>query len=244
MGLLFTTNSIYNYTNSIIQTSYINETQNSHRSVSQIETMIPQSEPVVISKLHQSMVWSCLKGSRHIELMKFRMIRNIEKEMSSSKSISEFVKCKPVDCDIVDFFKVFGELDRYIYDKGRRPRGVDRNHIRVMYEKQFRQYFNCEIPTKVIAKQDVICKLSFPLVIMYNDIECQARVDIKYRVYSVTTGHEIEIRKIKSSQDASLPVIKDLKALTDAPKDNRTAIQVETVIFNESVDDFDWGILE
>jgi len=199
-------------------------------------------EPVVINKLTNSMVWISNNGSRHIELMKFRMIRNIEKAMSSTKGITEFVRSKPIDCDIADFFKTFGNLDRYIYDKGKRPRGVDRYHIKAMYEDQFRDYFKCDIPSRVLAKDDVICKLSFPLILMYNDMECQAKLDMKYHVHSITSGHEIDIRKIKSCQDASTLAVKALKNLKHTAEENQPVpLQLETT---HVAPNFDWGILE
>lgn len=208
-------------------------------------------EPVTtISKLHNRLVWAIPKdnnNNRHIELMKFRMIRNMEKVMSSTKGISEFTRCQPIDCDIIDFFNTFGSLNRYIYDKGRRPRGVDRQHIKVLYEHQFKDYFNCEPPSKIIEREDVISKLSFPLIIMYSEIERQAKLDIKYRVFNLTCGYEINVRKIKTSQDASTDIVKALKKLTKAPIENRKSIDQGdhlNCIYTQNLDsEFDWGIL-
>jgi len=150
---------------------------------------------------------------RHIELLKRKVSTRIIQIMSATRDITPFERTQPIDCDIMEFFSLFGHLKKYLYKANRRPRKVNKDHIRkITNAHEFEDVLGYPPPVKYIPKKNAECRLMFPLIIYFKEEESVAQMDIQFRVYNRTTGSEIVKRKMKSSGSLSTKMVKELLA--------------------------------
>lgn len=185
--------------------------------------MSKDAEPIVIDSYHNFILWTHrTKDIKYIEQIKLKVLNKIRDSMSFVRSISEFKRSKPIDCDIADFFRIFGKFRRHFYLSGKKPKNVDKYHIKSLDECEFESVFGCkaESITKSNEKKGQRCTLQFPLIVMYNEIEGSILLDVKYSIIDTTTGNSILNYKISTSQDRSTKIVKSLMGQCNGPTVN------------------------
>lgn len=234
-----------------IQTSYPQQMNTLVTSninlVTRMGMMHRDAEPIVIDDVHNFVIWVPKSNDmRYINLLKAKMIKKIKKTLSFTRSISYFTRTKPIDCDMADFFKAFGQLPRYVYESRKKPKNIDKYHVKELNEDQFFAYFGCHPITKYNEKKKQVSKLNFPIVLMYNEVDNCALMDIRYKVYDCVTGSEVTMYKIRTSQDKSTRVVQSLqnyrKGITKQSKKTETAnSRISDKLLLESSS---WGLLQ
>ncbi len=134
--------------------------------------------------------------------------------MSVTRDIGPFERTKPIDCDYIEFWRVFGDMKSHLYTKHRYPKKTHKDHVKRMDNAVvFEQVLGYPPPVKTILKKNAECRLQFPLIVFFNQVDSVVQMDMKYRVYNKTTGHEIVKLRAKTTQAQSSRAIKALSSL-------------------------------
>ncbi len=167
---------------------------------------------IVIHPVSNESVFSLKTAQeRYVDLLKRNVHKRITKAMTITKDITEFQRTETIDCDIIEFFHVFGHLGSYLYKKNKRPRKVHKDHIRKINDPiVFEKTLGYPPPTRHFLKKDMVCSLVFPVIICYSAEEQCVLLDIKYKVTDAHSGREIVKLTAKSSRARSLACIKEL----------------------------------
>jgi len=152
--------------------------------------------------------------TRYADLLKRKVSSRITQIMSATRDITEYERSLPIDCDITDFFTVFGHLKTHLYKANKRPKKVHKDHIRKITNAiEFERVLGYPPPVKTIPKKNAECRMHFPLIIFFNEENSTTQLDVKFKVYNRDTGTEIVKRKMKSSRSISTKMVKQLLLL-------------------------------
>ncbi len=141
---------------------------------------------------------------RQIDLINRKVKIRICQCMKTYRGLGEFEKANGIDCDFFAFWSVFGSLPRYLFRVHKTPKCVDKEHVKVIRDAEtFKSIFGYDPPVKTVPKQNVECKMVFPMVVCYRQDETLL-ILIKYEVFNSTTGLEIIQRRSTQGRSAIL----------------------------------------
>lgn len=148
-------------------------------------------------------IWTHKTEEGHMKsfiLRKFH--QRVVKAMKKTKTVSDFQKSSPIDCDYLTFLQVFGNFQRYLHKKNKRPRNVEKDNVKMIRTIDEYELVIGSHPSIKNEKRNIEGKIIFPMIICYNTKDEVLFIQMKYKFYNMETGREIlSNRQITSSNN-------------------------------------------